>query len=134
MKIDIRENIVEVQYKDIFLIVKETPRKYFVRIPSGYDFMPHMEIRFKNISTGVNRWFIIPIYNGFEATLTQALQDIEYYYCSSKEYDNHHYNALNERIIERLKDGDFNIILNCNIIKGIINTYNSKDAFKLFYN
>lgn len=131
MKIDIRENIVEVQYKNILLIAKETPRKYFVRMPSGYDFVPHIEIRFKDLSNHINRWFITPVFYKFETTLINALEDIKHYYCVSQGLDTHRY-QLDERIIERLKNGDFDKILNCNIITGIINTYNSGDAFKLF--
>ncbi len=129
MEFDIRENFVTLQYKNILVVIKETPRKYFIRVTDGYDFVPHIEVRFKDLNNNVNRWFVVPITGNFPNTVKQVLQDLREYFCNEK----YTKNVFNDKIYERLSSGDFSM-LNCDIITGIIEAYNKNGNWDIIKN
>lgn len=125
MIIDIRENFVEIQYDNVLMIVKETPRRYFVYFNGKYDLHPHIEIRFKNLDTNKNRWFITPIILNMKNTIEKILDTLQMFFCADSKasiyslnniYDN---SLISERTYTRIEAGDFNDVLDCQKIKGL---------------
>lgn len=121
---DIRENFLELQYKGILMIAKETPRKYFSSYRQNgiiyHDIVPHIEIRFKNIRINISRWIIIPIVHNFKDTIDKFFGELDRHYCTNRQTT-----GFYSKLEERLSNGDFDVVLDCDIVTGLMQEYNA---------